>query len=229
MIAIIGDIHGCYNTLISLYEKLISKYKNIDLYSVGDLIDRGNFSREVFDFIIKYKIKFILGNHEQMFYDSLMKIKSVFSESWKYNGYEDTLNSYEGFEKEKRKHLTMVGTIPLFYNSKDCYISHAGISNRYKDEFINEYSSNLKKFEKVLKRDYDQPYGVLWNREPLANIGKLQVVGHTIMSEITINTISNSIYIDTGAYAGNKLSAVIVENNNILDKIFVYTRKEDIT
>ncbi|MBN1637508.1 MAG: metallophosphoesterase [Ignavibacteriales bacterium] len=228
MIAIISDVHGCYNTLKSLYEKINSKYGKIQIYSVGDLMDRGNFSREVFEFTLKNKIKFVLGNHEKMFYDSSMKVKSVFSDSWKYNGNEDTINSYKGFEKEKQKHLKFIESLPFIYDLKDCFISHAGISNRYKKEFEKENSSNFKKFEKIIRRDYNQPFGILWNREPLLNIGKLQVVGHTVMPEITINTISNSIYIDTGAYTGNKLSAVIIENNSIVDKIFVYTRKEDI-
>ena len=64
MIAIIGDIHGCYFTLKELYEKIIEHTNEI--YSVGDLIDRGNFSRQVIQFCINNDIKPVLGNHDDM-------------------------------------------------------------------------------------------------------------------------------------------------------------------
>ncbi|HVO73095.1 MAG TPA: metallophosphoesterase, partial [Ignavibacteriaceae bacterium] len=68
MIAVIGDIHGCLNTLSDLVSKIEKKYPELNLYCVGDLIDRGNFSCEVMDFISKKNIKFTPGNHDYMFY-----------------------------------------------------------------------------------------------------------------------------------------------------------------
>ena len=43
MIAVISDVHGCFNTLKKLVKEVRKKYPNIPLYSVGDLIDRGKF------------------------------------------------------------------------------------------------------------------------------------------------------------------------------------------
>lgn len=47
---IIGDIHGEYDTLIKLIEKLPF---NAEIIFVGDLIDRGAKSREVIELIRK--------------------------------------------------------------------------------------------------------------------------------------------------------------------------------
>jgi serine/threonine protein phosphatase 1 len=47
MIAVIGDIHGCFLTLQKLVQKLKTDFPRITIYSVGDLVDRGNFSYEV--------------------------------------------------------------------------------------------------------------------------------------------------------------------------------------
>ncbi|KAB2843644.1 MAG: diadenosine tetraphosphatase, partial [Ignavibacterium sp.] len=47
MVAIIGDVHGCYNTLKAIFEKIRKKYPDIIIYCVGDLVDRGNFSAQV--------------------------------------------------------------------------------------------------------------------------------------------------------------------------------------
>ena len=52
MIAVIGDIHGCYLTLVELYAQILKKYPDIEIYSVGDLIDRGNKSFEVMEFVL---------------------------------------------------------------------------------------------------------------------------------------------------------------------------------
>ncbi|MEK6552317.1 MAG: metallophosphoesterase, partial [Bacteroidota bacterium] len=56
MIAVIGDIHGCYFTLVELYKKIIRRYPNIPVYTVGDLVDRGNRSSDVFEFVITNNI-----------------------------------------------------------------------------------------------------------------------------------------------------------------------------
>ena len=68
MVAVIGDIHGCLNTLKDLVYRIRQKYPAINIFSVGDLVDRGNFSYEVIEFIIEEKINFTAGNHDLMFY-----------------------------------------------------------------------------------------------------------------------------------------------------------------
>ncbi len=68
MIAVIGDIHGCYHTLTRLYKEIKTKHPDIPIYSVGDLVDRGKFSFEVVEFIKENEIVFTAGNHDLMFY-----------------------------------------------------------------------------------------------------------------------------------------------------------------
>ena len=47
-IYLMGDVHGCYKTLIELVNKLP---RNVKLCFVGDLIDRGSNSKEVIEFV----------------------------------------------------------------------------------------------------------------------------------------------------------------------------------
>ena len=63
MIAVIGDVHGCYYTLVELYNNIKNKFPNIEIYAVGDFIDRGNNSFEVMEFI-----KNGSGIHQQSVY-----------------------------------------------------------------------------------------------------------------------------------------------------------------
>ena len=67
---IFGDVHGDAVQL----RRLISKVRHeagpdVDLYSVGDLVDRGQDSRGVIETCIEEGVKPILGNHELWFRD----------------------------------------------------------------------------------------------------------------------------------------------------------------
>jgi serine/threonine protein phosphatase 1 len=228
MIAVIGDIHGCYYTLVDLYKKIIDAYPDIPVYTVGDLVDRGNHSCEVFNFIIENHIILTPGNHDYMFYHFFKDPQSVFARSWFFNGNESTLESYENRETEMFQHIEIIRTAPLYYNLTDCFISHAGISAQYEKYLPLNFKENLELLDSFIKNDLRSDRGILWTRDPLLNVGKLQVVGHTTKHEITLVEDSNSVYIDTGVFLGNKLSAVIVHDNTIIETIEEKAHMEDI-
>ncbi len=229
MIAVIGDIHGCYNTLLQLYEDIKSVYPDIEIYSVGDLVDRGNFSYDVVEFFKKNNIKFTAGNHDLMFYYYITHQGHPIGKPWVYNGSEATLQSYNHNRTRMREHFTFITKAPLFMNLDDCFISHAGISGYYRKKFKNGVLDKLEELEVFLKNDLTSQHGVIWTRDELMNIGKLQIVGHTMFPEVTMNKVSNTLYIDTSAYSGNKLSAVIVEDNQLVEIFSANTNPLDIT
>ncbi|RJP69397.1 MAG: diadenosine tetraphosphatase [Ignavibacteriales bacterium] len=229
MVAVIGDVHGCYNTLKDLFNKIKRKYPSIDIYCVGDLVDRGYYCYEVVDFFISNGIKCTPGNHDYMFYDYFKNPSSIFAKSWSYNGNETTLISYSQHIDEMNFHLDYIKAFPLFFDLPDCFISHAGISSSYNKIFTPEMMSDKELLSGFLLNKINDDAGILWNRDTLLNINKLQVVGHTKQPEVRMDKKSNGIYIDTGAYSGNMLSSVILENNNVLDVIFEYTHSDDIS
>ena len=71
-------------------------------------------------------------------------------------------------------------------------------------------------------------HGILWTRDELIDVGKLQIVGHTRKESVMINKSNNSVYIDTSAYTGNKLTAIVIDKNEIIDQISVQTFDIDI-
>ncbi|MDZ7765649.1 MAG: metallophosphoesterase [Melioribacteraceae bacterium] len=228
MVAIIGDIHGCYYTLLDLYSKIREKYNKIPIYSVGDLVDRGNYSYDVVKFVLEEKILFTPGNHDYMFYHFFKDPSSVFARSWIFNGSEKTLESYEEHEEALFSHIDSIKKAPLYYNLDDCFISHAGISSIYQNHFVDSLDDDLTVLNEQVYKDFRSDSGVLWTRDELLNLGKLQVVGHTKHQEIVYDESSNTVYIDTGACVGNTLSAVIVEQNNIEEVISQKTHLNDI-
>ncbi len=66
MIWAIGDLQGCYEPFMRLLDKIDFKPKRDRLWLTGDLVNRGNGSREVLDFVYAHRkcIDVVLGNHD---------------------------------------------------------------------------------------------------------------------------------------------------------------------
>lgn len=65
----VGDIHGCYEKLVTLMNRLPFDLHYDTLIFLGDYINRGSQSREVIEYLIDLKKKcknivFLKGNHE---------------------------------------------------------------------------------------------------------------------------------------------------------------------
>lgn len=228
MVAVIGDVHGCYYTLRQLVDKIKNKYPGIDIYCVGDLVDRGNYSFETIQFVISQKINFTAGNHDYMFYSNMRDPFSLMAKSWHYNGAETTLVSYKDKLNQMEEHLDLILNSPLFFNLNDCFISHAGISKSLKEQLPENFLSNDTALKEILSSDLFDQNSVIWARGPLLNIGKLQVVGHTHRKEVHFDKEANALYIDTTAYGNNKLSAAIVEQNKLVEIIDQQTCIDDV-
>lgn len=228
MVAVIGDIHGCLYTFRNLIEKIRKKYPSITIYSLGDLIDRGNYSYEVVEYIKSEKIKFTPGNHDYMMYYFIKYPTHEIGRPWTHNGYESTLQSYNDHFDKLNEHLDFIIKNPLYINLDDCFISHAGISKHMKNQLPENFQNDLSCLDDVIFANLNREEGILWTRDTLLNIGKLQVVGHSIKKDVIYSEKSNAVYIDTGAFLGNKLSAVIVKENKVIDKLEEKTQRSDI-
>lgn len=201
LIGVIGDIHGCYLTLSSLYSELV-KYTD-EIYSVGDLIDRGKKSKEVVDFVIENNIKCIRGNHEDVLlkaFDSITEsdksLIEIFNHHFRIGG-ETTFESYKGNRNpyilsdyksavEDTGHIDYFNSLPIIYELPKIVISHAGI------------------IKNATIRD------LIWNRDkPLLKLNKFQIIGHTPQDEILYHK-DWFMNIDTGCIYGNKLTAVVM-------------------
>ena len=71
----IGDIHGCYDQLKALVEKIPIDFFHDTLLFIGDYIDRGNDSKGVIDILIKLmesssNVQCLMGNHVSLFLES---------------------------------------------------------------------------------------------------------------------------------------------------------------
>jgi Calcineurin-like phosphoesterase. len=228
MVAVVGDIHGCFSTFRSLLNKIWEKYPGIEIYSVGDLVDRGRYSKDVVEFFRQNNFGFCIGNHEQMFFHFVEKTNPDIAFNWIRNGYEATLFSYEKEIDLLNIHVNFIKNAPLYINLPDCFISHAGIGKNYKKKLNGNILIGSAEFDSIIKKDVSEDDGIVWTREELLDIGKLQVVGHSRKPEVVYKKENNSVYIDTSAFTGNGLSAVIVEQSRIVEIFFEKTVLSDI-
>ena len=118
--------------------------------------------------------------------------------------------------------------MPLFYLEEKCIITHAGVADVFIERLIYSSFWSLNEWRIFLTEKMELDSGVLWNRSILYKSDLLQVVGHTRHIDVTPNETTNSVYIDTAACSGNKLSCILVENGEISDSISVRTVPEDI-
>lgn len=190
---IIGDVHGCYYTLLELLKILP---KDQDIYFVGDLIDRGKNSRQVIDLIIKKGYKSSRGNHEQMMVDFMNGVDRYI---WAHNGGPETMDSYKDKNGDflvDEDHYEFIKNLPLTIEVDDILISHSHIEQHETLEQSIKYKN------------------IIWNRgTPNVPGGMFHVFGHT-PHEVPIVT-ENYANIDTGCVFGNKLTAIELPSKKI--------------
>jgi serine/threonine protein phosphatase 1 len=195
----IGDIHGCYDRLKALMEKIPIDLSRDALVFIGDYIDRGPHSVEVVDYLIQLKnrfpeVIFLKGNHEDML-DKF--INGADRSTYLLNGGQQTLDSYLTKPVQSESfpippdHMEFFKSLRLFYETEEFIFVHAGLRPRVPLESQNTED-------------------LLWIRDKFVstkyNFGKRVIFGHTPLKKPLVEP--NKIGIDTGAVYGNALTCI---------------------
>ena len=218
----IGDIHGRADLLRRLREMIAADAADADcarklVVYVGDYVDRGQASSDVIDILLDEPLPDIeavhlKGNHEDFMLEFLADY--MVGPLWFMNGGDATLRSYgvgnpdvgdrdrrlqllqaELQRKLPQRHLDFLRSLDLYHTEGDYLFVHAGI-------------------RPGLAIDQQKSEDLLWIRDDFlrsnADHGLCVVHGHTITRAVSIG--SNRIGIDTGAYATDTLSCVVLED-----------------
>lgn len=195
----IGDVHGCFNELQSLIKKVNPDAQDRIIFT-GDLINKGQQSREVVKWVMDHGYESVMGNHEWAY----LKIIN------------QTRNINHHFLKDKPKHALLRGLTKKFLDSENRWINNLPL---YLDEekFTLVHAGILPNlpllehppFRLFTIRDY---HGKPWHDY---YTGKKPIIyGHWAMQGLKIK--SNSIGIDSACVYGGKLSALILETREII-------------
>lgn len=224
-----ADWHGDYSMYVQT--KQIMQPEDT-LYYLGDAVDRLSCSLKLFLALMRDpQVHFLMGNHEDMMYRCLCEesFDNLDQELWFINGGRITYNQIYSIENELLiqeiyEHIIKLYNspycIPVEYNGKIFYLSHAGFS------FANG--------DKLQTIDY------LWDREHILNINypiikdTYIIHGHTPVQSIPWNIkkgkkeieyyAPNKIDIDLGTYRTHM--AALLPLNDIEHPIYLKTNEK---
>lgn len=192
----VGDIHGCYNLLMSNLEKIGFDFKKDLLVAVGDLVDRGIQNEDCVSLMDQPWFTSIMGNHEEMCIRSredraIFRCHFEHGGKWFYRLDSDTQQTII----DKFKTLPVV--LEMDYNGKKFGFVHGHIEE-------NDWEAFKQSFNDPSIRGADQL--AMWNRDRM-EMGNAQythvqgvdavILGHTVTRKVIKR--DNCYYIDTGA------------------------------
>lgn len=243
-IVAIGDIHGHFDQLIDLFNKLTTEHDIVperDIFVfLGDYVDGGDQTKEVLDKLRHWQElyphwHFLYGNHEDLLLDAFNPKHPVYGDYylWWNQGGRETLESFKRWEPDEYKraimqpedlltknYLKFLRSLETYYETEDYFFVHGGLHP----------GSSIEDHKDRLEKDFvDMRYDMIWMREPFINSkynwGKKIIFGHTIDFDGRYNPKGgrlqpiikkNKIGIDTMAHNSGHLTALILP-----DEIFV--------
>lgn len=206
---VISDIHGCYLTLMKLLHRHYDE-SSMRLVLLGDYLDKGRYAFEVWRWLFEKandgKTILLRGNHEQ---ELIEYINQECVTCWYEQDGQVMIDRLKANKVSIQSVYDLFNRLPLYYETGQVFYSHAGSS--------------------IFKHDQDNPNdpcGLLWNRMPVENLGKLQVYGHTPhLTGPIFQAYSQSYVIDTGVFLNGYLSALIIDESGTV--LAIHKEKTD--
>jgi len=140
----ISDIHGCFKPFYELVVKVLDLKKSDHLVLLGDYIDRGEYSREVIDFIIDlinigFRITTLTGNHEQMLIDAYNNPDKL--PLWIINSGETTLLSFgiQDIRDIDNRYIDFFSGLEYYKAEGNILLVHGGFNDYISDPLSDRY------------------------------------------------------------------------------------------
>ena len=166
---IIGDIHGCAQTLIKLLEKMDYRFENgcyrhrsRVVVFLGDIVDRGPHIREALDIVHSMVERnaavCIMGNHEYNAVSYCTPAPEGLGRRYlrEHNAHHnrligETLEQFAAYPVEWREYIEWFTNLPLFYETESFRVVHACWDQVLIDHYRQLYNSNRVNAEFIVK------------------------------------------------------------------------------
>ena len=198
---VVGDIHGCYDELVSLLE-VVGLGADDRLVAVGDLITKGPKSREVLElFQTDSRFLSVLGNHDL----ALLKYWRGEVNSLK----NSQILTATQLESEWKMHCKFLASLPLTVDLNTHIVVHAGLRPGVP---LDEQSAEDLTELRTLGKDRTNRKGVPWYE---VYEGEQTVLFGHWPTLVPIRK-ARAIGLDTGCVYGNRLSSYVIEADQIV-------------
>jgi len=193
---VIGDIHGCYDELVDLLDRLALTADD-RVVAVGDLIVKGWKNREVLDlFIEDERFRAVLGNHDRAILRYLRGKKKNLKESQK--------KALAELEEDADRYFLFLQSLPTMIDLGSHLVVHAGL--RPGVALSKQKAGDLTEL-RTLGRDRTSRKGTPWYE--VYDGEKIVLFGH--WPAANPRRARRAIGLDTGCVYGNRLTAYIIE------------------
>lgn len=215
---VVGDIHGCFDSLERELDRIGFNVRCDRLFSVGDLIDRDSKSHLALDYIARGWFIPVLGNHEEFLLQTAQQgPKSHVATLWRGNGGAWFFDADTGeYAHDIDEWASVLSKLPIIIDVEQEF-GKVGIVHA--QPHFDDWWDNTKHADKPKFRD-----SMIWGRERaeyndheniIKNVTKV-FVGHT--PSLHIVQTGNIWYIDTGACFKNGKLTVLPLNYAFSDK-----------
>ena len=195
---VVGDIHGCYDELRALVES-VGLGESDRLVSVGDLVTKGEKSREVLElFMSDARFSSVIGNHDR-----------ALLEYWKGERRREDLKPAQEqcakeLHEERERYAAFLDTLPGYIDLGSHVVVHAGLRPGIS---LSEQSLDDLTALRTLGPDREARTGTPWYE--VYDGDKTALFGH--WPSATPRRGPRAIGLDTGCVYGYKLTAYVVE------------------
>jgi len=199
---VVGDIHGCYDELMDLLEK-VGIGDDDRIICVGDLITKGPKSKEVLElFMTDARFSTVIGNHD-------LALRR------KWNGEEIDLKpaqkeTHKELKGEKDAYASFFNRMPFTIDLDTHLVVHAGL--RPNVELYSQTTDDLTLL-RTLGADRESDEGTPWYH--VYHGDKIVLFGHWPSPEPRRGR--KAIGLDTGCVYGYNLTAYIIDSDEFVN------------
>ena len=195
-----GDIHGCYDELVELLDK-ITLGSDDRVVAVGDLTVKGPKSREVLDlFSQDGRFSSVVGNHDvalvRHWRDEKIALKS------------SQAKTFAELKADDDRYFRYLASLPLLINLDSCVVVHAGLRPGIP---LSEQSADDLLELRTLGEDRTSRKGTPWYE---VYEGPTALFGHWPAPKPRVG--KHAIGLDTGCVYGGELTAYILETRDFV-------------
>ncbi len=200
---VVGDIHGCYEELLALVER-VGLGESDRLISVGDLVTKGEKSREVLELFIRAgRFTSVIGNHDRAlleYWKGLRKKKELKPSQRR---------CAKELKEWRERYAAFLDTLPGYIDLGAHVVVHAGLRPGVS---LGEQSLDDLTALRTLGPDRESRQGTPWYE--VYDGEKTVLFGH--WPSATLRRGPRALGLDTGCVYGFQLTAYVLEEDRLV-------------